>query len=215
MDDSVVPFLPSIGSILASGESLARPLAAIQFEQASIISFILDEVIFTPADSNELAYFLDTYEGRIVRSPGIPAPPPGLEAETRDVEEDPSYLVKVIPATSDTETLTADATAQGLLGNIGVSSQDALRMVSLIMRERNRGLDVSLNAAAKLQQDFPPLALEEEPLVPGGTTYEDPINEANRYPEISDTTTQLYRRQSRVAVRGLLHAEIAHPGGGD
>ena len=190
VDDSVVPFLPSIGSILSGGEFLARPLAAIQFEQASIISFILDEVIFTPADSNELEYFLDRYEGRIVRSPGIPAPPPGLEAETRDVEDDPSYLVKVIPATSDTETLTADATAQGLLGNIRVSSQDALRMVSLIMRERNRGLDVSLNAAAKLQQDFPPLALEEEPLVPGGTTYEDPINEANRYPEISDTTTQ-------------------------
>jgi len=189
VDDAIAPFAPSIESILLGGTPLPRPLAAIQFEQASIISFILDEVIFTPADSNQLESFLNTYEGQIIRSPGIPDPPPGLEAQTRDVEEDPSYLIKVNPPTLDTETLTADATAQGLLGNIGVSSPDALRMVSLIMRERNRGLDVTLNAAAKLQQEFPPLALEEEPLS-GGTTFEDPVNEANRYPEISDTTAQ-------------------------
>jgi hypothetical protein len=192
VDPGLVPFSDTLAPMLVGGEPITRPLAVLQAEQGRPFTFIADEVIYTPASPGALEAFLATYGGRVLREPGLPEPLPGFEGETRDIEPDPGYLIQVDPMLMNLDSLEADASALGLVGEIRLSSDAALHLLALVLHERNNDADVSLDGVGQFVADpsFPSLAFEEEPIAGGFGGFEDPINEFNHYPEMGDTTVQ-------------------------
>lgn len=190
VDPELQPYQEAIGPMLVNGDRIMRPLAVLQAEQDTPFTFIADEVLFTPDSPAALAAFLETYGGRVLREPGLPEPPPELAEQARqDVEDDPSYVIKVDPATMHLDSVQADAEALGFVGEMRVSSEDALRVLAIVLWEQSNEVNVSLHPVVIFDQTFPPLQLEERPL--GGGAFEDPINEDWRYREMSDTSVQM------------------------
>ncbi len=187
LDPGLPPIVPALAPIVVAGESVPRPLAVLQAERDTPLTFVADEVIFTPADPAQLDAFLETYAGFVLREPGLPAPPPELEDQARELDPATDYLIRVDPGRMGLETLEADAAELGMRGEMRISSEPGLRLLAGVLRERRSGLDVGLNAVGRFAQRFPPLGLEEEPVAP---LFEDPINQSVTYSEMSDVSTQ-------------------------
>jgi len=190
LDEGLLPYQDYLGTIASNDSTFLRPLAVVQAEQDVPFTFIADEVMITPSSQEELERFLEANGGIVLQEPGLPEPPPGSGIDPAEVEPDPAYLVKILNAPEADPWMMDELAAElGLTGEIRVSSEQAMSLLSLVMRESSWGMEISLNGVMRPQQVFPPLALEEEP---SGNTFENPMGDWF-YPENLDTGTQRTR----------------------
>ncbi|MBT8446179.1 MAG: DNRLRE domain-containing protein, partial [Gammaproteobacteria bacterium] len=160
VDPGLEPIAPAIGDIVADGVAYDRSLAALLMEADTPFSFVVGEVIFTPADAAELEVFLDAFGGIVLASPELPDPPPELAEQVRPVAPDGAWLIRIDPDLVDPAGINAAAAEFGLRGEQRVSSDAGLRTIALVLQASQAGLHLSLNLAGQLTQDFPPLELE-------------------------------------------------------
>lgn len=138
----VDPTVKPITEALPNNGGVARPLAAIR-DNGHSTTFVANEVIYTPEKPNDLADFLTRYHGKVVRDSSIPPPPSGLVGRPMPAEP-PSFVIQVDPSIFDPKDMQADAKTRGVdLGNSRFSSDNAAKLVALILHEQVSGAKIT------------------------------------------------------------------------
>lgn len=137
IDATVKPMPETLGT---------RSLGAVRDERGTTSTFVLDELLISPADAAELDAFVRRTGARVLRSDAVPEPPPGaginMDAQYRQATQ---YVVRVDTSAVDLGAFTADASRAGFAGNVRISSEAAARLLALAARERVAGARVSPN----------------------------------------------------------------------
>ena len=132
---------PTIKPDLEAMEGLnggpTRPVGAVVAPDGSRDEFIANEVILHPASQEELEAFLSRYRGTIIRD-GTAKLVPGAEPREDFPPSSGWYLVRIEPNTSTLEDFEENLEAADLNGEWVFSSEEAARLSSLAIRERNK-----------------------------------------------------------------------------
>jgi hypothetical protein len=153
VDASVVPFQESLPD---AGYGV-RHLAAVR-DKAHLMTFVADEVLFTPKDPSDLTAFLKRYGGKVVNNGSVPAPPPELAphvAARGALKSKPpvTYTVQLNPSSFDPAAIAKDAHAQGLaIEALRFGTNPGARLFALVLHERAAGSAISLNFVGQAHQ---------------------------------------------------------------
>lgn len=151
--ESPEPFTYSIEPSLAAGfpeyresERGDRPLVASRDRNGVVSVFVANEVILGPASQAELDALLARYNGTVIETNAIPAPPARLGVTLTPEEMAPTeYVIRLDPSAVTLETFVEDAEAAGFEGERALSSEGGAKLMALLMRERRQGAEVSPN----------------------------------------------------------------------
>ena len=124
--------------------------------------FVANEVIFHPRNAEELNAFLDKYQGVILLD-GTPLLLPEIASENPTPESSGWYLIRIDPQSSSLDDLIMNVERIGSGGLHIFSSEEAVRLVALVTREKLLGrFHVSVNLYTRFN------AVEEHPDSMGG-----------------------------------------------
>jgi hypothetical protein len=132
VDSSVKPYQDVIPDMGRGPE----PLAALQDSNGVTTTFVANEVIYTPSSSGDLSAFLTRYGGKVIGNSSIPSPPPGLKGVTGVGLGPVSYTIRLDPSTFSLQDFASDAKNQGFNRTVKVSSDNAAKLIALILHER-------------------------------------------------------------------------------
>lgn len=133
-----------------------QPVAASRDSRGIQTDFLEGVVQVRPKTAAELANFLLTYKGAVVRDDTIPAPPPRLGVTLTDDQRKPKeYVVRIDLSSVDTSTFAAKGAAKGLTGVLEFSSRAGLQTMAAVANASAAGLDVSPDFVSHPQQTFP------------------------------------------------------------
>jgi hypothetical protein len=141
VDSSVKPFQALIPD---TGKG-PRPLAAFQDEKRVRSTFVENEVIFTPSSSDDLSAFLTRHNGRVISNGTIPAPPQGVKRRPNVDTGQLSYTIRLDPSTFSVQDFADDASRQGFNGTVKTSSDNAAKLLALVLHEQASGTSISPN----------------------------------------------------------------------
>ncbi|HKM49863.1 MAG TPA: S8 family serine peptidase [Candidatus Bathyarchaeia archaeon] len=147
VDSSVKPFqdvIPDMGRG-------PRPLAAFQDSKGHITTFVANEVIYTPSSPSDLSAFLTRYNGKVIGNSSIPPPPPGVKAVTGVGLRPISYTIRLDPSTFNLQNFASDAKSQGFNETVKFSSDNAAKLLALVLHEQANGAKISLNLVTQPQ----------------------------------------------------------------
>jgi hypothetical protein len=125
--------------------------------------FVTDEVVFHPESADQLAEFLEQYNG-VVMQDGTRTPPPDIEP----IADDPGsgyYLIRINPQRFDHEDLAVNLDAMDIEGEVAFSSAEAAGLAAVVVREIDRELSPNLLVA--------PTSVLEHPDGTGGNVVAD------------------------------------------
>jgi hypothetical protein len=118
------------------------------------MTFVANELLFTPGGPGELADLLNRYGGIVVNDGSLLAPP----SELRDAaagrayiaSEPRTYTIRLDPSHYNTQNTLDYAHKQGLaLETVRFSSENAARLLAIVLQERANGSKVSLNLVSQ------------------------------------------------------------------
>lgn len=137
---------PSVLALPAADGAIS-PVVAYQDEKGIRTDFMADEVVISPGSQEELNSFLSEYGGIILGDNSVPEPPAFLKSRVTVSKEDllpTSYTVRVT-SFPDTGNLARDATRRGVEGKFLFSSEEGVKLMALVSREKARGLKIHPN----------------------------------------------------------------------
>ncbi len=123
----------------------------------STVEYVVDEVIFRPADQADLDTFLTRYGGVVLRDGTVPA---GDVAVADANVSSGSYLIKIDTSTSTVDDLSTSLGGRNVGGHYSFSSERAAATASVLARETGRDLRPNFL--------FAPTAITEHPDDSGG-----------------------------------------------
>ena len=142
LDPTVTP----VASSIPDGTGAPRVLGAVRDSAGTTSSFVIDEVIVSPASQAELDAFVARYRGAVVGNDAVPAPPAdlGVTVDPKNLAAT-QYVVKLDPSKFDVSGFAFDAVHAGFTGDVALSSEAALQLLALAAHEKASGLHVSPN----------------------------------------------------------------------
>lgn len=182
---------------LPDGPQGPRPLAAVADEQGNKATFVLNEVILSPKNQNELQDFLNRYDGVVLANNAVPTPPPGSGITLEPKYATPTeYLVKIDPSKLDVATFKADAEKAGLGGTFKISSDGGAKLLALVARALANGQGASANFVGQGDAPGDTVLLQ---------TNEESGSNAFAWAEFGDTGSRanVVRAWQFVAARGV------------
>lgn len=147
-------------------EGQTRTTEVLRGEDGDIRRFARGEVVLSTHDPAELGAFLDRHGGELLRS---------FDPRDLGADEGPiTYHVGVEPTTieADPEGIPENLAALGYQGSeaFAVSSEEAARLMALVIEESLRGLDIDLDWVFEYRQ-FRGFGTREAPNGPAGVSY--------------------------------------------
>lgn len=169
----VDPSLQPQVATLDDGRGGSRPVVTVQDGNGVATPFVLHEVIIRPRTDAELQSFLARHRGTLIANNAVPEPPVSLGVRLESADTRPTeYLVRVDASTFQPRTFAADARRIGMSGAFTFSSDQSVRLMALITREKTEGRDVSPNFIRS--SDSVLLSTRERAL--GGMLFNDAFN---------------------------------------
>ncbi len=121
------------------------PLGAVMNPNGVMEQFAVNQVVIHPVNDDELASFLNKYNGVLIATDDIPQIPPETVPpdRIRDIPPLGYKLIRVDLTTVDTTGFVSDMKWIGANGLFRFSSEDAIRLMALVARESVSGRTVS------------------------------------------------------------------------
>jgi hypothetical protein len=136
VDTSLTPSVPSLEPL---SDGVPRPVAAMTDSKGNKVDFALNELVIFSSDPNAVNALLSRWNGTLLKHTD---PPKGNPHKLKSM-----FHVRVNTAGADTGRLIADLGTidPASRSDLKLSSQDALKLLSVTAREKIGGLEVSLN----------------------------------------------------------------------
>jgi len=134
-------------------EGQERKVGFAQGPDGTVEAFVLDEVMIRAETPEELSAFLEKYGGTVIRDGSVSDLPPDLFVT--NIERSNWYLVRVDLNKTSLKDLPTNAEAGGIAGNIVFSSEDAVRLASIIARQAPDGAWPNLLIRAETISEHP------------------------------------------------------------